>query len=675
MKKTVNKIKAASLVLAMCIASLTGCGKEEKREKEFYRPDMKTEEATVTDATVTDAKTEESTEEEVIVNDSNTLVVSLDGIAINITPFFRGESIYDFEAFDMVNVCLLESDREDQYITMGKTGETRNYNGTDYTYYGIADMTTSQNDDGTYNYNFDLRDDIYFSDGERLTADDAIFSLYVILDPSYDGYYSYLKGRKIKGLDEYINGKSVNEESGNEEPVASIEGIKKTGDFSFCITTTVNYSNFNFVVAPLHYYGDLSKYDYDNNSFGFDKGDLSKIPEKDSMPLGAGPYEFIKDDNGTFYFKANEYYYKGVPKCEKLIMIGEREGFYLDKIYDGITDIAKTNYSLEEKNSIEAANSNGEITGDKVTTFTEDNMGYGYLSMSANRVKVGEDRASVESKNLRKAFMTLFSVYRDESVDAYYGDTAHVINYPVPDSSWAAPQKGDVGYEIAYSRDVNNNVLYDENTPQEERVAAAKTASLGYLEAAGYVVENGKVVSAPEGASMEYEVWIYAGGSIYHPLYNAIINAQNDLAEMGISLVIVDGDVTGEDLWTAINEERVDMWCGGWYTLSSPNMRNEYYSGINPEDPEAEIIKNHMCIADAELDKLIIESEKSSDRDYLKTVYKKSYDIVLDWGVELPAYQRMNALVISTERVNLDTLPDVTPYYEWYREIEKVEKK
>ena len=144
---------------------------------------------------------------------------------------------------------------------------------------------------------------------------------------------------------------------------------------------------------------------------------------------------------------------------------------------------------------------------------------------------------------------------------------------------------------------------------------------------------------------------------------------------MGISLVIVDGDVTGEDLWTAINEERVDMWCGGWYTLSSPNMRNEYYSGINPEDPEAEIIKNHMCIADAELDKLIIESEKSSDRDYLKTVYKKSYDIVLDWGVELPAYQRMNALVISTERVNLDTLPDVTPYYEWYREIEKVEKK
>ena len=43
--------------------------------------------------------------------------------------------------------------------------------------------------------------------------------------------------------------------------------------------------------------------------------------------------------------------------------------------------------------------------------------------------------------------------------------------------------------------------------------------------------------------------------------------------------------------------------------------------------------------------------------------------------MELPAYQRMNALVISTERVNVDSLPDTSPYYEWYRDIQNVEKK
>ena len=280
MKKTVNKIKAASLIFAMSITLLTGCGKEEKKKKEFSKPDIPTTESEIEIATANDATTEVGTEEEAIVNDSDTLVVSLNGVITNIDPFYRGFSTYDKDASSMVNVSLLEMDRDNQYIYLGKTGETRSYDGKDYTYYGIADMTVSQNDDGTYDYNYDLRDDIYFSDGEKLTADDAIFSIYVILDPSYDGIYDYFKGFRIKGLEEYLN----------DESVTSIEGIKKTGDYSFCITTTSKYECFSFEIAPLHYYGDLSKYDYDNNKFGFEKGDISKIREKESAPLGAGPY-------------------------------------------------------------------------------------------------------------------------------------------------------------------------------------------------------------------------------------------------------------------------------------------------------------------------------------------------------------------------------------------------
>ena len=40
----------------------------------------------------------------------------------------------------------------------------------------------------------------------------------------------------------------------------------------------------------MHYYGDESLYDYENNSFGFPKGDLSGVKEKTGKPLGAGPY-------------------------------------------------------------------------------------------------------------------------------------------------------------------------------------------------------------------------------------------------------------------------------------------------------------------------------------------------------------------------------------------------
>ena len=59
-------------------------------------------------------------------------------------------------------------------------------------------------------------------------------------------------------------------------------------------------------IAPMHYYGDKAKYDYDNNKFGFDKGDLSHVREKTTTPLGAGPYKFIKFENGTVNFEAND---------------------------------------------------------------------------------------------------------------------------------------------------------------------------------------------------------------------------------------------------------------------------------------------------------------------------------------------------------------------------------
>jgi peptide/nickel transport system substrate-binding protein len=46
----------------------------------------------------------------------------------------------------------------------------------------------------------------------------------------------------------------------------------------------------------------------------------------------------------------------------------------------------------------------------------------------------------------------------------------------------------------------------------------------------------------------------------------------------------------------------------------------------------------------------------------------------MDWGVELPVYQRSEAIIVSSERVNVDTLPkDMTPYWQWYAEIETLE--
>ena len=76
------------------------------------------------------------------------------------------------------------------------------------------------------------------------------------------------------------------------DSAANISGIERTGDYSMTVHCTkfdaTAIYNMSFPIAPLHYYGDPSAYDYENNQFGFTKGDLSIVKSKTSQPLGCG---------------------------------------------------------------------------------------------------------------------------------------------------------------------------------------------------------------------------------------------------------------------------------------------------------------------------------------------------------------------------------------------------
>ena len=81
-------------------------------------------------------------------------------------------------------------------------------------------------------------------------------------------------------------------------------------------------------------------------------------------------------------------------------------------------------------------------------------------------------------------------------------------------------------------------------------------------------------------------------------------------------------------------------------------------------------------IKDAELDDLIMQARQSTDQTYRKTLYKECLDIVADWAVEIPVYQRQNCIILSSQRVNLDTVtPDITTYWNWYNDLELLEVK
>ena len=731
------------------------------------------------------------------------LVVGYSAFNQKFSPFFS-ETEYDQDVWVMTSLDLLNSDRQGQIIMKGIEGETHNYNGTDYTYYGPADCEIVQNDDGTVDYNFKMREDLVFSDGEKVTIDDVIFSMYVLCDPTYDGnstlYAAPIQGMAAyragmttlakalaaagrdnadftywteeqqtkfwdnfdKGLVPFAEGivaacveggmntegdiagaaanwgfdglaadatiqdfamaignqygwvfSAMEKEVGNSDALStmmdadvyndypttgvktgesadSITGIKKTGDYSMTVTldkvdATAIYQ-LGVTIAPLHYYGDPAQFDAENNKFGFPKGDLSSVRAKTTEPMGAGPYKFLKYEDGVVYFEANENYFLGAPKTKYLnFQQCMSDDDKLNGVITGTIDITDPTFSNDTVDAITKANNGSGVDGDKVTTDTVDNLGYGYLGMSAACVNVGGEPGSDASKNLRKAFATVFSVYRDVAIESYYGERASVINYPISNTSWAAPQPTDDGYKVAFSVDVNGNDIYTSGMSADERYAAALQAALGYFEAAGYTVTDGKLTAAPAGAKLEYELQIPADGSGDHPAFMMVSEAKKALETIGMNLIITDlSDSSG--LWTGIDAHQVDMWCAAWGATVDPDMYQIYYSdvanckgdlgtGKNPFGGAAQGGSNKMyCIADPELDNLIMTARESLDQSYRKTMYKACLDIVVDWAVEVPVYQRQNAIIFSTERVNMSTVtPDITTFYKWYSEIEKIE--
>lgn len=762
--KKMRQTLAMILAGIMVVGTATGCG-----------------DTSADDVVSNTETTTTSTENTGVSSNGDTpLVIANDAMSEKFSPFFA-ESVPDMHIVDMTQIQLLYPDRSGEYIYNGIEGETKEYNGTEYTYTGPTDLVITENADGTVYYDFTLRDGLTFSDGEPVTADDIIFSFYVYCDPTYDGATSVFS-LPIEGMEEYRSGiatlVSLLAEAGEEntdfslwteeqqtafwdavnnggaafaqeivdycvsegyneegdvagaaanwgfdglaadatakdffleigsaygwnftameaesagsaladlipaevyeystmgietgESAANISGIEKTGENSVRVTLTEvsgpALDTMNIYIAPLHYYGDESLYDYDNNSFGFEKGDLSIVREKTTSPLGAGPYKFDSYQNKTVYLVANESYYKGAPLTKNLQFKETAEADKVPGVIQGTVDISSPSISKAVLEQICAENSNGEATGDVLSTTLVDYNGYGYIGMNSQNVKVGDDPSSEESRDLRKAIATVIAVYRDVVIDSYYGDAASVINYPISNTSWAAPQKSDADYKVAFSTDVDGNPIYTDGMSEDEKYEAALNAALGYFEAAGYTVTDGKLTAAPEGAKLSYELMIPGGGSGDHPSFGIATAASEALGTIGFELTINDLSDSAI-LWDTLSSGSAELWCAAWQATLDPDMFQIYHS-------EGGSAYQYAIYSD-ELDELVMEGRSNTDQAYRKAVYKEALDFIVDYAVEIPIYQRQEGNVYSTTRVNMDSVtPDQTTYYTFLYEMEKIQ--
>ncbi|OON91971.1 MAG: hypothetical protein ATN33_08270 [Epulopiscium sp. Nele67-Bin001] len=532
---------------------------------------------------ISEISSAEASNAETSYTPTGTAVIAISSLNGVFSPFFYTTG-YDSTIVSSVHEYLLINNRDGQL-------ESR------LAEYNVEEITNEAGELQTV-YTFTLLEGLLFSDGEAVTADDIIFSYKVVLDPTFDGI-STLRTVDIIGLDDYIYGDAT-----------EIEGIQKIDDRTVQITINgidpAAIYKLAIAVTPEHYYGE-----------GFVKGDLSTVKEKNSTPMGAGPYKFVSFENNVVNLIYNENYFLGTPKTEKLKYQVTDTSNFLEAVITEQVDISNPTASPEMLARVEDAKLHYELV---------EWLGYGYIGINADRIP---------DINVRKGLMHLMN--REPAINSYYGDLGEVIERPMTTLSWAYPQDAEeyYGYDTA--------------------------KALEYFTLAGYEQIDGKLVK--DGVQFHIEVGISGSGTMDHPAAPILTQMKTDIESMGGVLEIFDTDSTV--FFEVLRAEEWDMWTASWTQSADPDMYQLYHSDGS---------STYYNINNEELDEIIVAARSTNDTDLRIELYHEALDIVMEQAVEMPIYQRKNMYVINPDYINIDSLPeDMTPFYTFYKELYNIE--
>ena len=110
--------------------------------------------------------------------------------------------------------------------------------------------------------------------------------------------------------------------TGAVNTIAGIERISNTAvaiTLEQCDDTTLR-TLCDVYVAPLHFYGDETLYDYEADSFGFTKGNLNALRENKRASLGGGEYIYREALGKTVYLDVNPIYWLGAANVPEAIL-------------------------------------------------------------------------------------------------------------------------------------------------------------------------------------------------------------------------------------------------------------------------------------------------------------------------------------------------------------------
>lgn len=383
MKKVFALMLTMILVLSVL---LVGCGSNETEDVSGEENSIATEKKEEPKEEKKEEKKEEATEvpnpASSRTNADNTLIVGM--------PAPKGEALpaYYSTTYDKYITNFIF----DPLLTVDESGA--------YVPHVAKDFELSEDQ---MTYTLHLRDDIKFTNGEPLTAEDVKFSYEILADPSYDGrYFSVVEF--MEGTEAYKNGEA--------DEVTGIKILDEhTVSFTFTEPRFDNISKLTMEIMPKSVYA----YEYGNTQQLRDQMNAYEW-------VGSGPYKVVVFEPTQYVeLVRNDDYFLSMPKTENLIVKMVTVDTQMAELEKGEVDIL-LNVAPTPENF-------GVIDRlDYVTPHTFQANSYGYMGFNMR-----DDILS--DMKVRQALIYGFD--REAFVQKYYDGHSIVLDVPFSQVSYA----------------------------------------------------------------------------------------------------------------------------------------------------------------------------------------------------------------------------------------------
>lgn len=307
-------------------------------------------------------------------------------------------------------------------------------------------------------YTITMKDNLKWSDGEALTAEDVAFSIRTLLHASQaNGIYT-TAFNKLKGAAAWVDGTSD-----------QLEGLTVQGN-EITLSLTEPFSNMipvlaQFAIYPEHCLKDADPLEIHNNVFW-------------EKPVGSGMYYVSEFNSGNYFvLEPNPYYEGTAPQIKKV---------QINFVGDNIAEAQANHMDYYDTN---APSDISEL--DKLTAFQKypvDMMFYRYFICNLKDMD-GNENKLIADKRVREAF--LYAIDTQSLIENIFPDLATRTCTGVPSYDQRYDSSLD---QYPYNPDKAKELLkeadYDFSTPLKIRYYYKDQSTVDFMEAIAYYLSQ-----------------------------------------------------------------------------------------------------------------------------------------------------------------------------------------